>query len=58
LQPSLLVAALVIQAAGIALPGGACGAEDGVVVRVTFIGIASMTLATGRTCSSPRRWRC
>jgi Uncharacterised MFS-type transporter YbfB len=56
--PSLLLAALVIQAVGIALPavvgGVAAALVSAFLFGVTFIGIASMALAIGAHLQFPR----
>jgi MFS family permease len=57
-RPALLVAALVIQAAGIALPALAGGAVPALVSAAlfgaTFLGIASLVLAIGARLGYPR----
>ncbi|WP_329255497.1 YbfB/YjiJ family MFS transporter [Streptomyces canus] len=57
-RPGLLLTALVIQAAGIALPalvGGAAAAlGSAVLFGATFIGISSLALATGAHLRFPR----
>jgi hypothetical protein len=61
LWPRLLLAALVIQAVGIALAAVADGVAVALVSAflfgVTFIGIASMALAIGAHLRFPRPWR-
>ena len=56
-QPALLVVALIVQAAGIALPalvGGAVPALIGAVAfGGTFIGVSTMALAAGRMLAFP-----
>lgn len=57
-RPDLLVAALVIQAAGIALPaviGGVTAAlASAVLFGATFIGVSTLALATGAHLRFPR----
>ena len=60
-HPTLLVAALLLQAAGIALPAVAGGSAAALVGAVlfggTFIGVSTMALAAGRLLAVPRRGR-
>lgn len=57
-RPTLLVAALVVQAVGIALPvaSGTVGADLAAAVLFggTFLGIATLSLATGAHLGTPR----
>jgi MFS family permease len=57
-HPSLLTAALLLQAAGIALPavaGGVAAALAGAVLfGSTFVGVTTISLAAGRVLSFPR----
>ena len=57
-RPALLTAALLIQAAGIALPALASGVAPALLSAVlfgaTFLGVASMALALGAQLRFPR----
>ncbi|WP_370947100.1 YbfB/YjiJ family MFS transporter [Amycolatopsis sp. cg5] len=57
-RPDLLIAALVLQAVGIALPAVADGVAPALLAAVlfggTFLGISSLTLATGGMLRFPR----